>query len=368
MRSRLIVVGPVPPPYHGVTVSTSLVLENGLLKERFDVRHLDTSDHRTARVGVGTWDATNVALALRAAVLLRTRLRGASGVVYLPLSQNVPGFLRDSLLIRSAASAGWKVAIHLRGGEFHDFYLRQHWALQRWIKLTLGRVDAAAVMGNSLRSTFAHLIPDERIAVVPNGTPEPTLDGHARDPRTILFLSNLRTRKGVIEAVEAALLVLRHEPATRFVFAGEWESEHLSNRMQKIEREHAGIEFVTGVSQREKDRLLASASVLLFPPIEPEGHPRVVLEGLAAGLPIVTTDRGAIAETVVDGESGFVLDDPSPARLAARILLLLRDDTLRNRMSAAARARYVECFTQEEADRRLSKWLQEVAGARRTRV
>ena len=57
-RSRLIViVGPLPPPIHGVTVSTSLVLRNELLRERFDVEHLDTSDHRTGR-NVGTWDAT----------------------------------------------------------------------------------------------------------------------------------------------------------------------------------------------------------------------------------------------------------------------------------------------------------------------
>jgi glycosyltransferase involved in cell wall biosynthesis len=82
---------------------------------------------------------------------------------------------------------------------------------------------------------------------------------------------------------------------------------------------------------------------------------------LAAGLPIVTTDRGAIAETVIDGESGFVLDDVSPERLAELLLLLLGDDELRIRMSEAARTRYVERFTQEAADLRLADWLQEVA-------
>ena len=73
--------------------------------------------------------------------------------------------------------------------------------------------------------------------------------------------------------------------------------------------------------------------MLLFPPVEPEGHPRVVLEALAAGLPVITTDRGAIAETVVEGESGFVLDHPVPDELAARVLRLLRDPELRDRMS-----------------------------------
>jgi glycosyltransferase involved in cell wall biosynthesis len=357
VKPRLIVIGPLPPPYHGVTVSTSLVLENELLGERFDVKHMDTSDHRSISAGVGTWDATNVAVAVRSVARLCNGLRGTPGVVYLPLSQNAPGFLRDSLFIRASAAAGWKVAVHLRGGEFHNFYSLQRRTLQRWIELTLARVDSVAVMGNSLRTIFARLIPDERIAVVPNGTPEANLNGQRRDPRMVLFLSNLRRRKGVVEAVEAALLVLRREPSARFVFAGAWESDDLAKQMQEAGAGDVRLKFIPGVSALQRDRLLASASVLLFPPVEPEGHPRVVLEGLAAGLPVVTTDRGAIAETVVDGESGFVLDEPIPEELAGRLLLLLQDEELRGRMSAAARARYAEQFTQCAADRRLADWL-----------
>jgi glycosyltransferase involved in cell wall biosynthesis len=106
---------------------------------------------------------------------------------------------------------------------------------------------------------------------------------------------------------------------------------------------------------------LLSSSLFLFPPVEPEGHPRVVVEAISAGLPVVTTNRGAIAETVVDGVSGFVLDDPVPEQLAERLILLLEDEELRRRMSAAARARYLEHFTQERADHRLAEWLGKVA-------
>jgi hypothetical protein len=107
----------------------------------------------------------------------------------------------------------------------------------------------------------------------------------------------------------------------------------------------------------EKDQLLGSAAVLLFPPVEPEGHPRVVLEALAASLPVVTTDRGAIRETVVDGVSGFVLDEPEPQLLAQRVLTLLDDDALRAEFGSAARRAYVDRFTQARADRALTDWL-----------
>jgi len=98
----------------------------------------------------------------------------------------------------------------------------------------------------------------------------------------------------------------------------------------------------------------------------PEAHPRIVLEAMSAGLPIVTTDRGAIAETVIDEEIGYVLDDPHPEQLADRLLRLLRDRSLRDRMAKAARARYLAEFTQERADRQLTEWLERVVAQRAT--
>ena len=359
--TRLIVIGPLPPPYHGVTISTELVLANEDVRNRFAVEHLDTSDHRPHQ-NVGRWDRTNVRLALGTARILRRMLRGPKGVVYLPVSQSAPGFLRDSLYVDLATRCGWKVAVHLRGSDFARFFEQSPRPLRLWIRATLRRVSSVAVMGESLRWVFDGLVPSERIAVVPNGTPEPHPNGARRDGETVLFLSNLRRRKGVVEAVEAARLVLERRPRTRFLFVGEWEDGPLEHALRRRASAADGrIAFMPSVVGQQKHDLLASCSVLLFPPTEPEGHPRVVLEALAAGLPVVTTNRGAIAETVVDGVSGFVLEHPEPEQLSERLLRLLSDEDLRRRMSEAARQRYLERFTQRRADRRFADWLAEVA-------
>jgi len=364
-RSRLIVIGPVPPPHHGVTVSTSLVLASQILRESFEVGHVDTSDHRSG-ANIGSWDVTNVRLALKSILGLMRRLRGEAGVVYLPLSQSTPGMLRDSIFVFVASIRGWKVAAHLRGSEFQDYYRRAHPIMRRCIRATLARVDSVAVMGESLKVLFEGLVSAERIAVVANGTPEfEPRSPIERDPEHVLFLSNLRRRKGVIEAVNTALLVLASRPSARFTFAGSWESPELELTLRQRAGTASGrIEFHESVSGAEKDQLLGSAAVLLFPPVEPEGHPRVVLEALAAGVPVVTTDRGAIRETVCDGEAGFVLDEPDPHALAACVLRLLNDESLRVRQSSKARDRYISHFTLEIADRRLAAWLGSVAEGR----
>jgi glycosyltransferase involved in cell wall biosynthesis len=226
----------------------------------------------------------------------------------------------------------------------------------------LRRVESAAVMGESLRWVFDGLVPPERIVVVPNGTPPLQCEHVDPDPDHVVFLGNLRRRKGVAEAVEAALLVRKRRPATRFTFAGSWESDELEQTLRgRVSSQDGTIVFRSSVEGREKDALLASASVLLFPPVEPEGHPRVVLEAMAAGVPVVTTNRGAISETVENGVCGFVLDDALPAELAESLLVLLEDDSLRRSFGLTARRTWQERFTQGHADEALAQWLSRVA-------
>jgi len=344
-----------------VTVSTSLVLASDALHQRFEVEHLDTSDHRTHE-NVGRWDLRNILLGIRDLVRLGSRLRRERGVVYLPISQSAPGFLRDSVFVHLSRLSGWKVALHLRGGEFRRFYALSPAPVRWWIRLTMRRVTSAAVMGPSLMGEFEGLVPTHRIVVVPNGTPDLEPDGAPRDPERVLFLGNLRRRKGVVESVDAALEVIRQRPTARFVFAGAWEEPRLENQLRERTRAVGeAITFAGPVEGERKRELLVTSSVLLFPPIEPEGHPRVVLEALSAALPIVTTGRGAIVDTVTDGEAGFVLPEAEPQQLAERTLRLLSDPSLRNRMSRAARATYIDRFTQERADHTLADWLVDVS-------
>ncbi len=355
---RLVVVGPLPPPYHGASVSTGLLVSSETLQQRFALEHVDISDRRDGRSNIGRWDLENVTGGVGGALRLLARLRGPRGVVYLPIAQNVPGILRDSLYIHVAALRRWKVAVHLRGSDLGDVYRAQPAAMRLWMRFTLRRVTSMAVMGDSLRPVFDGLMPAERIAVVPNGTPEIALPELPTDPQQVLFFSNLRRRKGIIESVDAALRVLLEHPTARFVFVGDWEDEELE-RQVRARAAKAGdqIEFRPAATGDDRLALFASSSMLLFPPVEPEGHPRVVLEALAAGLPVITTNRGAIAETVVEGESGFVLDHPVPDELAACVLRLLRDPGLRDRMSKSARSRYEQCYTLDATDAAFADWI-----------
>ena len=83
-----------------------------------------------------------------------------------------------------------------------------------------------------------------------------------------------------------------------------------------------------------------------------EGFPVSVLEAMAAGLPVVATDVGGVAEAVEDGETGLLVPATDAEALARALERLLADGELRRRLGAAGRARALSLFDSRAIARR----------------
>jgi glycosyltransferase involved in cell wall biosynthesis len=366
-KLTILVIGPIPPPFHGVTVSTRLILESPAFQE-FRLLHLDTSDRRSI-ANIGKFEIGNIFLGLRHAwKYLAMLLRDRPNLVYIPISQGTGGYLRDLTFLLPARWLGIRVIVHLRGSEFRTFYQESGALMRLLIRYSLASIRRAIVLGESLRGVFAGLVPEERIAVVPNGSEDflagdPLPERPAGPTLTGLYLSNLRRRKGVLVALEAAISAMQSDPNLRFVFAGEYRFETLHARIEARRRDSGLAErlllpgVVTAIA---KQRLLLESDFLLFPPIAPEGHPRVILEAMAAGLPVITTAQGAIPETVLEGVTGFIVPPGDAAAILEKIQLLTRNPDMRNRMGQAARQRFLDLYTADKANSRLAQVFKDV--------
>jgi glycosyltransferase involved in cell wall biosynthesis len=80
-----------------------------------------------------------------------------------------------------------------------------------------------------------------------------------------------------------------------------------------------------------------------------EGLPMALLQGMAAGLPIVCTDVGGIREVLTHGESGLIVPPADPGRLASAMLELLEDLPAAQRMGETARRFVREHYSMESA-------------------
>jgi colanic acid/amylovoran biosynthesis glycosyltransferase len=100
--------------------------------------------------------------------------------------------------------------------------------------------------------------------------------------------------------------------------------------------------------------VLEEADIFVLPTqYPPEGQPFAILEAMAAGLPIVSTPRGAIPLMVEDGVNGILLPEGDEAALAAALRRLVDAPAERASMGAASRQRFLRGFTEEAMTRRL---------------
>ena len=142
----VLAVGPIPPPYHGVATYLRDLLESDELEELdIALSHVDTSDRRDAS-NLGRWDAENLGLGFANLAELAGRCRRTNAdVVYLPLSQNVPAFLRDALFIVQSRLQGKRVVVHLHGGYFRTLYEQRGAVFQAIVRVTLRCADAVII-------------------------------------------------------------------------------------------------------------------------------------------------------------------------------------------------------------------------------
>ena len=192
-----------------------------------------------------------------------------------------------------------------------------------------------------------------QIRVIPNGVVQP--DGIA--PRRILppgwdpALAVVTTGRIVPDKqleilIEAARLLGRMVPGASLSITGAVDPRHqaYADRLaQQIRRDRIDNVHFLGAQPDVAAYLGGFAGFVLVS--RHQGCPNASLEAMAAWLPVVANDDGGTGEQVIDGETGYLLADPTPEAIAERLATLLRDPALARRMGAAGRARAQQHFS-----------------------
>lgn len=157
-------------------------------------------------------------------------------------------------------------------------------------------------------------------------------------PEAIQFLliARLLGDKGVREYVKAAAIVRQRQPNVRFGLVG-WIDEN-PDAISEDELQdwiEAGNVYFYGRLEDVKPAI-AQSSVYVLPSYG-EGTPRTVLEAMAMGRPIITTDAPGCRETVVDANNGFLVPMKNVDELAAAMMKFIEQPELIARMGSCSR-------------------------------
>lgn len=182
--------------------------------------------------------------------------------------------------------------------------------------------------------------------------------GIPHDAPVLLFMGRITRDKGVHELLQAYASIKAAGADAHLVFVGKFDTE--SGVAGAISREDiarlSDTHIVDYTDQPES--YFAIADILCLPSYR-EGFGTVVIEAAAMGVPAVGTDIYGLSDAVVHGETGLLVPVRDASALAHAIGKLLADDSLRNRMSEAARRR---AQTEFDAERISELLVQEYAG------
>ncbi|MDT5146591.1 MAG: phosphatidyl-myo-inositol alpha-mannosyltransferase [Mycobacterium sp.] len=174
---------------------------------------------------------------------------------------------------------------------------------------------------------------------IPNGvdvdsfTAATPLDGYPRPGKTLLFLGRYdESRKGMSELLDALPRVVEQFPGLQLLIVGRGDEDEL--------REEAGdlvghLRFLGQIDDAGKASAMRSADVYCAPNTGGESFGIVLVEAMAARIPVVASDLDAFRRVLLDGKVGRLVPVGDAAALAEALIALLEDDALRRRYVAA---------------------------------
>jgi phosphatidylinositol alpha-mannosyltransferase len=211
------------------------------------------------------------------------------------------------------------------------------------------RIDAAIAVSDAAAS-FLRRVAHLPLEVVPNGVdvrafahPRSPVEGLPPGPK-ILWVNRLDPQKGFEVMVRAFETLAAELEDVRLLVAGDGRDRVLLRSLPPGVR--GRILRLGTIAHEELPRFHAAADVFASPAVGQESFGIVLVEAMAAGVPVVATDIAGYREVVRDGVDGLLVPPNDAGALANAIRRVLADDDLASSLAAAGRAR-AEAFSWE---------------------
>jgi len=208
----------------------------------------------------------------------------------------------------------------------------------------------------------------EVLRVVHNGVDTDFFDGNGKYPKEPNSLIMVSSGNGHIKGLPfllEALYKIRQEIPAKLTVVGNGSSDGEPTRLIRERGLENAVTFTGKIDKDELARLYASSEIAVVPSLY-EGFGLPAAEAMSCGLPVVSTNAGALPEVVgEDGKAGFLVPPADPDNLAVALKRLLSDKQLGNNMGNAGRRRVLENFSWQQTAIETARVYEELLDAHR---
>jgi glycosyltransferase involved in cell wall biosynthesis len=233
------------------------------------------------------------------------------------------------------------------------------WLLERPVPRVFRSVPTVAVSDSTAEDLVRRGLPRNGIEIIPNGVDLEVLSPLPPEEHfpeaTVLFLGRLKRYKRVDLLLQAVAALVRRGTSCRLLVAGRGDDQP---RLEAL-RESLGltehVDFLGYISDEEKRDLLRKSWIHLLTSAN-EGWGISNVEAAACGTPTIASDVPGLRDSVVDGQTGFLVPHGDVEVLSRRIEELLGDEEVRTRLGIGARD-FAEGFGWDASARAMEKFL-----------
>jgi glycosyltransferase involved in cell wall biosynthesis len=251
----------------------------------------------------------------------------------------------------AAALGGFTYSFTLHGP--YIFFEPYRWRLDRKIERALF-VGCISHFCRSQAMIFTPMEKWDRLHIIHCGVNPDLFDPvDSNTPgQQLLYVGRLAANKGLPILLQSIASLQSSHPEITLTVVGDGEERAILEQMSLQLGLQKRVKFVGYKSQAEVRQYLQQTEIFVLPSFA-EGIPVVLMEAMAARVPVVATQIAGVSELVEDGISGYLIPPGDPISLAKRIEILLDDCQLRSRFGASGRLKIEQEFNLNQEVERL---------------
>ena len=242
----------------------------------------------------------------------------------------------------AAELGGFSYSFTLHGP--YIFFEPYYWRLDKKIEKALF-VSCISFFCRSQAMLFSAIEHWSKLAVIHCGV-NPTLFSRLNekpDGHRLLYVGRLSASKGLPILLDSLVTLKDIYPELILTVVGDGEDRSMiTARVEQLGLQ-TQVKFVGYQSQTEVRQHLQQSNIFVLPSFA-EGIPVVLMEAMAARLPVIATQIAGVSELVEDGVNGYVIPPGEPNVLASRLAQLLEDQALCDRLGEAGRSKIENAF------------------------
>ncbi|HUW22016.1 MAG TPA: glycosyltransferase family 4 protein [Candidatus Bathyarchaeia archaeon] len=164
----------------------------------------------------------------------------------------------------------------------------------------------------------------------------------------VIFCGRLVRRKGLIVLLKAWKKINTKDLKTVLVILGSGKNnfDSVEDQLKRYLRERE-VKSVLLLGEKQKNEVvkyLKAADIFVYPSLHSEGISLSILEAMAAGLPVIATRVGGIAEIVINKKNGILVEKENPEELFVALESLIRNPRLRSEFSIVSRKMIIQNY------------------------